>query len=87
MGGGRLPSDTAIATEDNAYDLANAGDTPQAIMEYFLQNALVKAAGHPAPRLERLERLAGRLESGVEVRSRSCARLSAAAPSFWTPSN
>lgn len=59
--GGRLLSDTAIATEDNAYDLANAGDTPQAIMEYFLQNALVKVAGHPAPRLERLERLAGRL--------------------------
>jgi tRNA(Ile)-lysidine synthase len=54
----RLLSDASIPGRANNYDLSTAEDTPQAVIEYFLQIALVKATGVPPGRLERVERLA-----------------------------
>ncbi len=50
-----------IPSEDCAFDLSKARETPQAIIEYFLQRALTETVGAPPPRLERLEDLAARL--------------------------
>lgn len=69
----RFFSKVEISNEKNAYDLSAAEDTPQAIMEYFLQDALSKAAGAPPARLERLEDFARRLglalRAGTELRA------------------
>jgi tRNA(Ile)-lysidine synthase len=53
--------DAQDSFESNAYDLAGAKHMPQAIIEYFLQSALARASGAPPARLERVERLAGKL--------------------------
>jgi tRNA(Ile)-lysidine synthase len=57
----RLLLDVEILSEENIYDLSGAEDTPQAVVEHFLQSALAKAIGRRASRLERLEKLAGKL--------------------------
>ncbi|MCW2315015.1 tRNA(Ile)-lysidine synthase [Rhodoblastus acidophilus] len=69
----RFGADVQISTESNVYDLSSAIDAPQAIVEYFLRDAVFKAAGAPPARLERLESLAGRvleaLQAGAELRA------------------
>lgn len=63
----RFEADVQISTESNVYDLSSAMDAPQAIVEYFLRNAVFNAAGAPPARLERLESLAGRLLAALRA--------------------
>lgn len=63
----RFLQDAQIPTESHAYDFSNARNAPTAIIEYVLQLALIKAAGAPASRLERVERLAVRLETALRT--------------------
>jgi tRNA(Ile)-lysidine synthase len=69
----RFLADVEISSETNVYDLSRAQDTPQAILEYFLQGVIAGIAGTPASRLERLENLASRLgcalRAGTELRA------------------
>jgi tRNA(Ile)-lysidine synthase len=60
-------ADTQNPFESNAYDFAGAQYMPQAIVEYFLQKALTKAAGAPPARLEGVERLAGKLIAALQA--------------------
>ena len=45
----RFLEDARIPTEKNAYDLSDAQNAPAAIIEYFLQLALARVTGAPAP--------------------------------------
>jgi tRNA(Ile)-lysidine synthase len=71
----RFLEDAQIPTESHVYDFSKAQNAPTAIIEYFLQFALIKVAGAPASRLERVERLAARLETALRTGSELFATL------------
>lgn len=63
----RFFSCVKISPEENVYDLAGADAAPLAIIEHFLQSAVVKTSGVQPPRLERLENLAARLSAALRA--------------------
>jgi tRNA(Ile)-lysidine synthase len=63
----RFFSCVKISPEENVYNLDGAGEAPLAIIEHFLQSAVVKTSGVRPPRLDRLENLAVQLSAAVRA--------------------
>jgi len=71
----RFLEDVSIPTEIHVYDLSGALQTPTAIIEHFLQLALTRLTGIPVARLERVERLAGKLDAALRAETTLFATL------------